>query len=87
MVEKQIELRVTSVSRLEAEKQTSVPLYLCRVSAGFPSPASDYVDYVESRVNVYLMTGIDSIGNSRRTSLFNSRGVGPAGVGTSTSCA
>jgi DNA polymerase V len=44
MGEKQIELRVTSVSRLEAKKQASVPLYLCRVSAGFPSPASDYVE-------------------------------------------
>lgn len=44
MGEKQIELRVTSVSRLEAKKQASVPLYLCCVSAGFPSPASDYVE-------------------------------------------
>ena len=38
------ELRVSSVSRLEAGKQTAVPLYLCRVSAGFPSPASEYVE-------------------------------------------
>jgi DNA polymerase V len=44
MGEKQIVLHVTSVSRLEAKKQASVPLYLCRVSAGFPSPASDYVE-------------------------------------------
>jgi DNA polymerase V len=44
MGEKQIELHVTSVSRLEAKEQTTVPLYLCRVSAGFPSPASDYVE-------------------------------------------
>jgi DNA polymerase V len=44
MGEKQIELHVTSVSRLEAKKQASVPLYLCRVSAGFPSPASEYVE-------------------------------------------
>jgi DNA polymerase V len=44
MGEKQIELHVTSVSRLEAKKQATVPLYLCRVSAGFPSPASDYVE-------------------------------------------
>lgn len=44
MGEKQIELRVTSVSRLEAKEQATVPLYLCRVSAGFPSPASDYVE-------------------------------------------
>jgi DNA polymerase V len=44
MGEKQIKLRVTSISRLEAKKQASVPLYLCSVSAGFPSPASDYVE-------------------------------------------
>jgi DNA polymerase V len=44
MGEKQIELRVTSVSRPEAKEHTTVPLYLCRVSAGFPSPASDYVE-------------------------------------------
>ena len=44
MGEKQIKLRVTSVSRLEAKKQATVPLYLCRVSAGFPSPASDYIE-------------------------------------------
>jgi DNA polymerase V len=44
MGKKQVELHVTSVSRLEAKKQASVPLYLCRVSAGFPSPASDYVE-------------------------------------------
>jgi DNA polymerase V len=44
MGEKQIELRVTSVSQLEAKEQTTVPLYLCRISTGFPSPASDYVE-------------------------------------------
>lgn len=38
------ELSVSSVSRLEAEEQTAVPLYLCRISAGFPSPAGDYVE-------------------------------------------
>jgi hypothetical protein len=65
----------------------SRPLILCHVSAGFPSPAEDYVDYVESRFNDYLLTGSNSTGNSLRTSLFNSRGVGPAGVGISSSCA
>jgi hypothetical protein len=35
----------------------------------------------------YLMTSSDSIGNSRLASFFNSRGVGPAGVGTSISWA
>jgi DNA polymerase V len=44
MGEKHTGLCVTSVSRLEAEKHATVPLYLCRVSAGFPSPASDYVE-------------------------------------------
>ena len=38
------ELRVTAVSRTEAGERTAVPLYLCRVSAGFPSPASDYAE-------------------------------------------
>lgn len=38
------ELCVCSVSRLEVGERTAVPLYLCRVSAGFPSPASDYVE-------------------------------------------
>jgi DNA polymerase V len=44
MGEKHIKLRVTSISRLEAKKHATVPLYLCHVSAGFPSPASDYVE-------------------------------------------
>jgi DNA polymerase V len=45
MPERGFELRVASVSHLEMGKDTiTVPLYLCRVSAGFPSPASDYVE-------------------------------------------
>ena len=44
MDEKHTEFRVTSLSTLEAKKQATVPLYLCRVAAGFPSPASDYVE-------------------------------------------
>ena len=44
MREKPPELRVSSVSKLEAAPGSSVPVYLCRVSAGFPSPASDYVE-------------------------------------------
>jgi hypothetical protein len=45
MPEKHAELRVASVSHLEMEEDsTTIPLYLCRVSAGFPSPASDYVE-------------------------------------------
>jgi len=37
-------LSVSSVSRPEAGERTLVPLYLCRVSAGFPSPAGDYAE-------------------------------------------
>jgi len=44
MGEKHIELRVTTVSHLEAKERATIPLYLCRVSAGFPSPASEYVE-------------------------------------------
>ena len=45
MPEKHPELRVASVSHLEIGEDTpTIPLYLCRVSAGFPSPASDYVE-------------------------------------------
>ncbi len=38
------ELRVTSVSLPEAGERICLPLYLCRVPAGFPSPAGDYVE-------------------------------------------
>jgi DNA polymerase V len=38
------ELRVTSVSPPRAGRRVRLPLYLCRVSAGFPSPAGDYVE-------------------------------------------
>ena len=44
MRKRQVELRVTSVSELQRGEKISVPVYLCRVSAGFPSPASDYVE-------------------------------------------
>ena len=44
MREKHVDLRVTSVSQLEAKEYTTVPLYLCRVSAGFPSPASEFIE-------------------------------------------
>lgn len=44
MRERSDELRVSSVSRTEAGGRTAVPLYLCRVSAGFPSPAGDYAE-------------------------------------------
>ena len=37
-------LRVSSVSRAEAVEGMSIPFYLSRISAGFPSPASDYVE-------------------------------------------
>lgn len=44
MHEEQDELRIASVSELQRGERTTVPLYLGRVSAGFPSPASDYVE-------------------------------------------
>ena len=36
--------RVTSVCRACAGENLRLPLYLCRVPAGFPSPADDYVE-------------------------------------------
>ena len=44
MREKPPGLHISSVARLEAAEGSSVPVYLCRVSAGFPAPASDYVE-------------------------------------------
>lgn len=38
------ELRVVAVSAPEAGRPAAVPLYLCAVPAGFPSPAGDYVE-------------------------------------------
>lgn len=37
-------LRVTSVRHADAVESLRLPLYLCRVPAGFPSPADDYVE-------------------------------------------
>jgi DNA polymerase V len=37
-------LSVASLSEFQGGERATVPLYLCRVSAGFPSPASDYVE-------------------------------------------
>ena len=39
-------LRVTSFCRADAGEGLRLPLYLCRVPAGFPSPADDYVESV-----------------------------------------
>lgn len=44
MPERSRELSISSVFKIEAGEDLSFPLYLCRVSAGFPSPASDYVE-------------------------------------------
>lgn len=38
------ELRVISVHPPEAGERLCLPLYMCRVPAGFPSPAGDYVE-------------------------------------------
>ena len=44
MRERQRQLLASSVSRPEAREQMAVPLYLCSVPAGFPSPAGDHVE-------------------------------------------
>jgi DNA polymerase V len=38
------EVRVVSVYLPEAGERLCLPLYMCRVPAGFPSPAGDYVE-------------------------------------------
>lgn len=38
------ELKVTSIQRPRAGKRVRVPLYQCRVPAGFPSPADDFIE-------------------------------------------
>lgn len=40
----QIGLCVAPASNVGADGRFSVPLYLCRISAGFPTPAGDYVE-------------------------------------------
>ena len=44
MNKRHFKLQVASVSKLETGDHHCIPLYLCRVSAGFPSPASEYVE-------------------------------------------
>lgn len=44
MSEEQAKLRIACVSKLEMGEGARVPLSLCCVSAGFPSPTSDYVE-------------------------------------------
>ena len=78
---------VSGIYRPNRASRLARPLLMWRIQAGFPSPAEDYVDYVESKINVQLVAGVGSTGNSRRVPSRNSRGVGPAGVGTSKSCA
>ncbi len=55
MSERVHELRVSGISKLEAGEHAAVPVYLCRVSAGFPSPASDYVER-DIDLNEWLLT-------------------------------
>ena len=38
------ELRARSVSRTKMGGRASLPIYLCRIPAGFPSPADDYIE-------------------------------------------
>ena len=39
-------LRITVIYRPELSTSLALRLFLCRVPAGFPSPADDYVDEV-----------------------------------------
>ena len=66
------ELRVTSASLPGAAERICIPLYLCRVSAGFPSPAGDYVEN-EIDLNEWL------IGNKLATYVVRVEGDSMAG--------
>ena len=44
MGEGPMKLCVTAFSKLNGGEPVNIPLYMCRVSAGFPSPAGDYVE-------------------------------------------
>ncbi len=39
-----MELQITEIYRPELSTSLDLPLFLCRVPAGFPSPADDYLD-------------------------------------------
>ena len=39
-----MELRITAIYRPELSTALALRLFLCRVPAGFPSPADDYLD-------------------------------------------
>jgi DNA polymerase V len=65
-------LRVTSVSRPEAGEVICLPLYLWRVSAGFPSPAGDYIES-EIDLNEWL------VGNKLATYVVRVEGDSMAG--------
>ena len=39
-----MELRITAIYRPELATSLALRLFLCRVPAGFPSPADDYLD-------------------------------------------
>jgi DNA polymerase V len=41
---KKNDMMITDVYRCDAKTQRELPLYLCRIKAGFPSPADDYID-------------------------------------------
>src|SRR4051812_7539893 len=44
MGEGPMKLCVTAFSKLNGGEPVNIPLYMCRVSAGFPSPADGYVE-------------------------------------------
>jgi DNA polymerase V len=43
-----------SVCRIGVSKQLGIPLFSCRISAGFPSPADDYIE-AELDLNRYMI--------------------------------
>lgn len=47
-------VRVTEVYRLDQQRHQELPIFIARISAGFPSPAEDYIDK-KLDLNEYLI--------------------------------
>jgi DNA polymerase V len=58
-------LRITEIYRPELSTSLALRLFLCRVPAGFPSPADDYVDEVLD-LNKKLITNKSASAPRRR---------------------
>ncbi|MGI9292635.1 MAG: hypothetical protein ACR2PS_01520 [Pseudomonadales bacterium] len=46
-------MSINPLSRLEAKAVLPIPYFIAKVPAGFPSPADDYIDYVELKCKKY----------------------------------